>query len=1735
MNENVPEARLAARREETKKSIEKLRKRLLDLSNRNYSMLNFRFSDRSRTHVRVIDELPDVLYGKLVDGKRLTFTALPASPDEPQDEKSDEFLAAFQTACLSDETYLSALKQLGEEDDDASAVQRIERVLKDRVRTQLGLPPRPTRQNPTPSQWARTKAIDPSYDLPRSQQDVQDKATHLDDLLQTLLFPEQMERKLAGIRDNARTALSEMGVNILYAAFGHLEWYENDASDRRFFAPLLLHPVEMGRALVRHIYRYFMTSTGDDSEINLTLKERLLVDFSLALPDFEEDDTPERYFAKVEDAIKDMKRWRVRRFVTIGLFAFGRLAMYHDLDPERWPDNKALHLHPVLVELLGGSDQSGALDAQDYDVDQPDIAAKVPLLITEADSSQFAAIADVMDGKSLAIKGPPGTGKSQTITNIIAAALAKGMKVLFVAEKMAALEVVKKRLDDAGLGEFCLELHSTKARKQDVLESLHKSLDKRLELRRLPEPPGLAETIDEHERLRKQLTRYVELVNQPFGQTGKSLQQLFWAGTRSRMRAKALELPVELEDIALVGALEFASVELDRRRTALTALEMRTAAFAQTYGAMEKHPCAGICRADLSPFEQQELLRALAGWHTAILALEREARYAESECGISAPKTAEAAHRLAKALALLPEDADEIATDILPKLKANSALAALEKFLVSVQSWNERIDSLSSQFEAPTKCLPRVETVWALDAARRELEVGGQAFAGQVGALSELAERYRELARLAERQCAAAKRLFELAGVRIALSAPVLSSLLDAVTLLRSTPREILLKRSPALLDEATRPILNRTAIWAQAIVERHKELARGFSFSVGDSPQGYREHAAALRSVSFLGRLFSSEFRRSHAAWRGLRKSRVKVHPREMAQEADALAEHIEEIQKFHADDRLKAICGTEFEGITTDFNGLLAVNAFARQVENRFPGTTLGNREARCLLLEADRTTFDAVLAEVDERMVTSLRAFLATLEETEAQLDERTELEEACRIYNETAEKAETLYRACKAAGLKDEVALGSLAALVDELSLVAKMKDAVEGDAVVRELLGECFHGTETDCVLLGRTAQFTRSLKATGLPDTVLDRLLAQNIMEKLASLKELCRTLGAALEYETQAREKSLHAGGIDSSAFFGIRSRTEVLFVIAATRIERALAASEELPAWIDHNRLRAEAEEMGLKPILDVYKATEALPKHLDAAFDYIFHFAVLRQAYVRYPELARFSGMTQDAARRRFQQLDRAIIGLQRHRLAAQLACVRISEGINWGSRRTWTNLHLIQHEIGKQKRHIPLRDLLLRAGKAIQEMKPCWMMSPASVAQFVRPGGVTFNLVVIDEASQMKPEDVLGATGRSQQLVVVGDPQQLPPTSFFNRLDMPSDDDDQEDAIDNESILDLALSVFRPARELRWHYRSRHESLIAFSNKHFYDGKLVVFPSPLPRHDDYGVEYRKVDGLYTPKAGVNLLEARAVAEAAEAFMASYPERSLGIVTINQAQREVLTEEMDRLFAYNDHAEGYRKRWEDTLEPFFVKNLENVQGDERDVIFISTVYGPEQRGGRVAQRFGPINAATGHRRLNVLFTRAKEKVIIFSSMTSEDVISTATSRMGVGILKHYLAYARDGRLDSGTPSGRDPDSDFEVFVADRLGQHGFEVVPQVGVAGYFIDLAVRDPQRPDYYLLGIECDGATYHSAKSARDRDRLRQEILEQMGWNIYRIWSTDWFSDPDREMGKLLRHIQNLIQ
>lgn len=420
----------------------------------------------------------------------------------------------------------------------------------------------------------------------------------------------------------------------------------------------------------------------------------------------------------------------------------------------------------------------------------------------------------------------------------------------------------------------------------------------------------------------------------------------------------------------------------------------------------------------------------------------------------------------------------------------------------------------------------------------------------------------------------------------------------------------------------------------------------------------------------------------------------------------------------------------------------------------------------------------------------------------------------------------------------------------------------------------------------------------------------------------------------------------------------------------------------------------------------------------------------------------------------------------------------------------------------------------------------------MMSPLSVAQYLVPGQIKFDLVVMDEASQIKPEDALGAIARSSKIVVVGDSNQLPPTTFFDRINESFDEDDTVAIEDTESILDICRTTYR-SRRLRWHYRSEHESLIAFSNRRFYDENLIVFPAPVRSSEQLGIRCHYIkDAAYSK--GRNLTEAQAIVNAIIDHFEDCPELSLGVATFNREQRDLIEDLLDKKRKESSWLDNILKNTEEQDEPFFIKNLENVQGDERDVIFISFTYGPDKDTRRVYQRFGPIGSEVGWRRLNVIFTRAKKRVEVFTSMLSTDLVITDSTQKGVRVLREYLDYALNSKFhDFGEISKKEPDSDFEIAVARILNSYGYKTAFQVGVAGFYIDIGVLHPLRQNDFFLGIECDGATYHSGKSVRDRDRLRQEILERKGWHIHRIWSTDWFKNRENEIERLIRTLKQI--
>jgi very-short-patch-repair endonuclease len=569
----------------------------------------------------------------------------------------------------------------------------------------------------------------------------------------------------------------------------------------------------------------------------------------------------------------------------------------------------------------------------------------------------------------------------------------------------------------------------------------------------------------------------------------------------------------------------------------------------------------------------------------------------------------------------------------------------------------------------------------------------------------------------------------------------------------------------------------------------------------------------------------------------------------------------------------------------------------------------------------------------------------------------------------------------------------------------------------------------------------------------------------------------------------------------------------------------------------WIEVSR---DARERGLGALVS------ALEEGGVGAADTVDAFRTAYAAWLapilidRRPELQRFSKVAHEDLIRTFRDLDGEVAGL-----TADYVRARLSGNVpDRNARNAGTGFGILAHELQKQRRHKPVRQLVTEMGSALTTLTPCLMMSPLSVAQFLSTDHQAFDLVVFDEASQITEPDAIGAIARGTRTIIVGDPKQMPPTRFFERGADESEENDE--ARDLESILDEALAARVPLHRLTGHYRSRHESLIAFSNHAYYDGALVTFPAADTR--DTAVTFRRVDGVYAKgRSRTNPIEARElVAEVVRRLRdPELRHLSLGVVTLNTEQQRLVEDLLDQerradpslepFFAGENTPDPHHP-----LEPVFVKNLETVQGDQRDVILLSIGYGPTEPGApTMSMNFGPLNREGGERRLNVAITRATTEVVVFASFDPSMIDLSRTKARAVADLKHYVDFAARGPRALAeavrSVSHNDYDSDFEYAVAEHLRLRGWEVRTQVGVSKFRIDLGIVHPDAAGRFLAGIECDGATYHRSPTARDRDRVRHIVLENLGWRLFRVWSTDFFVDERREMDDLDSKLRELLE
>ena len=1671
-------------------SLVEIRKRLLDLTANNI-LLHYRHpQDRC---ISIVADAADRIYAALQDGEKLKFRPVPEP--KPKELRQSELW------------------------DSGNKI-------------------------PNAEEWAKRLGINTALELitPIAAKSKKDD-------LQTLLYPASLVSRLQKIRALAGSAMDETGSNILYLTLGFLEWTDNDRKSAKHLAPLFTLPVKLGAgnpAGNGGERSYYISLRDDDAFSNVTLQEKLWHDFNLRLPSINKGQTPEDYFACIEQTLLKIKpTWQIKRRATLTLLNFTKQAMYQDLDPANWPKSAPLEEHPIIKKLFSNKSEESHADisihyAEEHDIDRiPHIHDNFSL-IYDADSSQHSALIDAVKGKNLVIEGPPGTGKSQTITNLIAACLNSGKTVLFVAEKMAALNVVKDRLDKAGLGEFCLELHSHKTNKKELLHALEQKLDKQGQYRH---PAKIHTDIQYYENYKKQLLDYAERINQPWQDSGLSIHCILNRATRFRL---ALSLPPDAIALTPPDDMQLNAVTIEKLRDSGQILESvfkETTAQSPT-GTISGHYWYGIGKTILNDYETRQLLDALQAWDTALAQLaqfhdEWQQAFNQDISSFSHDDL----QALLVALRQLPalqgnEDfsvnphqimqEEAVFTGFLDRYEDNhryiAALADIFKMdaAVKAEDWHAFTQTLAQLHNLCGDPASSPKTISACGKTAWDTQM-------MINQLDE---------KLAKIRCAVPENIRHL----FAVHPDNQQALATFAGFIKQLPAELWQYRRDVFDNPDIDSFLDQLQPLLNEAQKLHKNLSG--TFHMDDLPdmdtlQQYQD----ILDDHGLFRVLSPQWREARAEIAELIR-RAKPDWQEITAALPDLVHYRRQLADIERLQRRFPAFAPLYHGVDTPVTQYRELRAWYKNIrrqygarfdENSATGTTLFTLERNLAYDIADIYTdkLHETLTHVLQQIPTIRHTFKNVTIPTDANGNiNLMPLIEDLKLHLPILQRHLA----------RSDISLHELVQAVDKLQTALTLAQQLQTQKAQFTFLPPTWHFPPPPHHFNPAEVASARStlalIAAVQAHPAVAGIILPAFTAEHYTRLQALAAQLARCLNTAAQSEQHFLRCGAVDKAAW--LPSGESLAAIMQRNRT--ALAQPRWLDTWGQYLSIRNRLAAGALGNIIAQLESGALPPEQLLPAIELAIHHRLAQDIFASDPLIRDFAGMTHNAAIQRFRECDKKLQHLQREQIAYNAAQKSVPLGISSGRVSMLSEASLIRHESQKKTRHIAIRHLLDRASAAILALKPCFMMSPLSVAQYLKPGHFQFDVVIMDEASQILSEDAIGAIARSAHkngsAVIVGDPKQLPPTRFFQKVVDGNDGDDGDDGDggtvavqEMESILDAVIpdATFQ-TRRLTWHYRSRHESLIAFSNHHFYDSKLILFPSPQATSAELGIRYKKIDGCFNEKH--NKEEAAAIVEEAADILRQHPEESLGIVAMNNPQQEEIAARFEQMLKddpllqkiYGDKAK---------TTPVFIKNLENVQGDERDVILISMTYGPQQPGGRVYHRFGPINSNEGWRRLNVLFTRAKNRMHIFSSMNAADILTTADSKKGLRALRAFLDYCEKGHLHQHIITHKAPDSDFEIAVINALAQYGYQCEPQVGVNGFFIDIAVKNPHREGHFLLGIECDGATYHSAKSVRDRDRLRQEILENLGWEIHRIWSTDWFKNPEAVLWPILQRLETL--
>jgi Protein of unknown function (DUF4011)/AAA domain len=1279
-----------------REALEKTRKKLLDLTRRN-ALLSFKESQRT---IRIIDELPDVTFEFLIENNK-ELELLP----EPEKKKS--------TGENTQQDNIFDSNNFADTEED-------------------------------------------NYELPKPGQDIEDK--HQDRYLQTPFTAKPLERRAKRLKQLYRSSIEETGCNMLYLAIGFLEFYEHNNSEDKWLAPLILVPIQVERKQIdrrSNSYKYAISYTGEDITTNLSLAKKLAEDFDLVLPDFEEKSKPELYFKNITNMISDKEEWRVAREMIIGMFSFSKLLMYLDLDHHRWPKSSSLSENNNLRTVLIGSEDQNTSNVlnfgEEYNIDTDPRAKEIPLIV-DADSSQHSAMVDaVMGGENIVIEGPPGTGKSQTITNIIGACLKLGKSILFVSEKKAALDVVRNNLDKVNLGDFCLELHSHKTQKG----RLHQDIKKRIEKKNISRTND-KELLSDLIREKKKLIQYSEIAKTIVGPNDDPIHKIFWIADRYYS-----EIDCKLSNINIKNAQV---IKRDIYKETINTLEDYSKILNEIPSDVVTD-WSGLFVENIIAGDEVEIDNIL---EKIIYITEAQINYINDtnhEYKLSINNELNEFNSIndldIDIINLPPEDLDRAIAVVFLE-KENISLA--EELNTYCKSYYESINKADKILGLSTELIKNY-------AGKINTSIENIVELGHKRQTPITLESYIPiLDKVIKILAALPKRTDELA--QIFQSDPVTISdylkLKEEIKVVYECPKDFTINYHDNNLTEDASHIFEEASTRFEYLINRLSEKANIFDTRKLPPNQEIAEAITILRENNEkFYRILISEYRNTKRFIKTILSNKKAFSRVDFIDQLTDFKDIVEQVEHFQENANYNEYLGNQFCGLNTNWQNLKNHIVWC----NKF-GESIGSYIiARNVI--AENNNIKEHIKDISGYLNNALDLLDKTLKKIQLDIDYDLSISQLTdhlanhlsildinlKIFSiEEINNIESGYK-IKNKGIDDIKIASSLL-----IEAIGKERH-IENKSEFKDVFSYSYYGVRTDTDKLLEHANWLLKLHNQQLYNIDLLGWIIEYISTD--QFKYFINVKNEIHNYVKQLNQlvEQLNKYGNTNIDDWLADSENKIYLDSVLKINKRCRDTIHYAQIWSDYCKLTKRINEYGLD---DIKSAIDNCLIDYDLAipaYKSILYRTIARNLLKEHKILGDFSHISYEGIINRFKKLDKELLNENTKLITNELLNVNLPSGVGYGKVRDFTEASLIKREINKKRAHVPIRQLVRRAGNALKALKPCFMMSPMSVAQYLVPGQVEFDVLVIDEASQVRPQDALGAVARAKQMIIVGGRQSI----------------------------------------------------------------------------------------------------------------------------------------------------------------------------------------------------------------------------------------------------------------------------------------------------------------------------------------------------------------------------------